>query len=170
MTTVVVQTFVIEPIWNSESVVASTRVSRLSSPEAAASTWPSRRTASDAPGTPCAARASSRSCWRDVLVVASDMDSLLWSGVGLGLAGRLGEMAEGTMRALVGALARVALHAHPALGSRARPDRAPRMEVAPGRRVVRVGRVAQLQVGRDLAAQRRNRIEQSPRIRMLGRR
>ena len=44
MTSVAVQTFVIEPIWNSESVVASTPVSRLSVPEAAAATSPSRST------------------------------------------------------------------------------------------------------------------------------
>src|SRR3954470_22943525 len=63
MTTVAVQTFVIEPIWNSESVVASTPVAMLRMPEAAVAIPSSVKTATDAPGTSCLARrTSSRSC------------------------------------------------------------------------------------------------------------
>ena len=51
MTSVAVHTFVIEPIWNTESGVASTCVDVLSTPAAASMISPSFSTAIAAPGT-----------------------------------------------------------------------------------------------------------------------
>ena len=51
MTSVLVQSLVIEPIWNTESGVASTPVALLRMPAASSTTSPSARTATAAPGT-----------------------------------------------------------------------------------------------------------------------
>lgn len=51
MTKVAVQVLVIEPIWNTESAVASTLVAWLSTPTAKANTSPLRNTPIAAPGT-----------------------------------------------------------------------------------------------------------------------
>ena len=57
MTRVAVRTFVIEPIWKTESAVTSTPVAVLSTPAPTAEISPSRRIPSVAPGTRCRARA-----------------------------------------------------------------------------------------------------------------
>ena len=59
-TTVAVYALVIEPTWNSESVVTSTPVPLCSTPVASAVTSPSASTASEAPGTRCRRVSSSK--------------------------------------------------------------------------------------------------------------
>src|SRR5262245_66314122 len=138
MTTVVVQTLVIDPIWNRESAVASTPVSMLSTPDATVSISPSRRTASDAPGTRCSARRSSSRCWRDGLAVASDIELLLSGGGGRGRPRRPGcEVAERSVDALPGPVAGILLDADLPLGGDGGADRAARVEGTARRRVVR---------------------------------
>src|SRR4051794_26132733 len=58
ITRVAVQTLVIDPIWNTESVVAATPVAVLSTPAAASTTSPPRPTATAAAGTSCSAISS----------------------------------------------------------------------------------------------------------------
>ena len=65
MTRVVVQTFVIEPIWKTESGVASTPVAVLSRPAAKSITSPSLSTAIAAPGTPRSATRRAKSVVRN---------------------------------------------------------------------------------------------------------
>src|SRR4051794_16221956 len=65
ITNVAVQTLVIEPIWNSESGVASTPVRMFRTPYAASPISSPSRIARVAPGTPClSASSASRSCHR----------------------------------------------------------------------------------------------------------
>src|SRR5215831_10036609 len=174
MITVVVQTFVIDPIWKSESIVDSTPVSRLRTPDAAALISSSRRTASEAPGTACLPTSSSSRSARDVLAIASDMKLLLSGGLGRDTARRRRrEMTERAMKAPVRAVARILLEADPPLGVDRRADRAARVEVTAGRRSVRIRWIAELQVRRAHSARSpepRHRAEQRLGVRMLRRR
>jgi hypothetical protein len=62
MRTVAVKTLVIEPIWNSESVVTATPVAVLSTPAAALVTVSPARTATDTPGTSFLPASSASRC------------------------------------------------------------------------------------------------------------
>src|SRR4051812_1511484 len=95
------------------------------------------------------------------------MKSLLRSWVGCSLVGRGSKMAEHMARAPLGALARILLDAHGALRPGTRADGAARVEVAAVRRIVRVGRIAELEVGRDRASERRHGVEKRARVGVL---
>ena len=114
MTSEAVHSLVVDPIWKTESGVASTPVARLSSPVAASMISPSARTPSAAPGTPCCLgergqRSSIQaSTWRRVLMRPSlrRMGRGCWTaGPGPAPARRRAGPARGhsaTMRMLVG--------------------------------------------------------------------
>src|SRR6478752_1405078 len=168
MTTVAVQTFVIDPIWNSDSVVDSTPVSRLSTPDATVLISSSCSTASDAPGTRCFATPSSSRCWREVLAIASDMELLLSGGVARGeTRGRRGEVAERVMGPIGGALAGITLDADLTLGSDRGAHWAARVKVTALRWMVRIRRVAELEIAECGRTETRHRGEQGLRVGML---